>query len=236
MQKFTASVAAAGGLVAALAAFSPSAHAATTAPLTADQVFSTWQEPTAAQETARQSLDPAVLQALNRLTTTTGAPSAADQATLANYHDLADAFSQGSDSTETDAGVTTDSSWSGMAHPLAGSGCGWREGTVSRRTGWPDYSLEYKWHSHLDTCWNGRAVSYINSQYTYVTNQMYGWKFDGPNTSSVGSPGHWSLVDFQQGHMEYCFLKYGCLQDLYPAVQITQYGDGETDYSRWKTG
>lgn len=214
---------------------SPNAAHAAPPVMTASQAFAGWSVPTHAQAAARASIPSEVLQALVRLRTSTATPSQADQRILANHHDLAVAFSPGSVEVSTASGPSRQVSTAVQA-AAAGPGCGWQEGTLTRKTGWPDYSVEYKWRSHLDTCWSGSKVTRINNQYTYVTNQQYGWAYRGVSSSSVGAAGYWSLHDYQQGHMEYCVFKYGCLQDLYPAVSITQYGNGTASYSGWKTG
>jgi hypothetical protein len=204
----------------------------TQASASAAEAFAGWRSPTPAQAAARSAIPDVVLRALARLRTNAGAPSAADQQVLAGYHELASVVSRGS----TEFVTTSQDGGSGLQAAAAGPGCGWQEGTLTRKTGWPDYSVEYKWHSRLDTCWSGSKVTGINNQYTYVTNQQYGWAYRGVSSSSVGAAGNWSLQDYQQGHMEYCVFKYGCLQDLYPAVSITQYGNGTASYSGWKTG
>ncbi|HEV7148716.1 MAG TPA: hypothetical protein VGN48_17130 [Pedococcus sp.] len=118
----------------------------------------------------------------------------------------------------------------------ASAACGWVEATENRNAGWPDYSWEYSWHNHLDTCWNGWIVTHLNSAYVYVNHIQTGWNYRGDVSSSVGSGGGWQLQDFKQSRMEFCAFNYGCFQSLYPSAQIIQYGNGANAISRQSTG
>jgi hypothetical protein len=207
-------------------------------------VFAGWSRPTPSQMGARARISTDALAALSRLKHAQAAPSLTDQAVLAPYRDIAGAISRATVRLTVTTGQTSQpgpmpsrkGASAQVALTAASTICGWVEATENRYAGWPDYSWEYSWHNHLDTCWNGSTVTHLNSAYAYVNHIQTGWNYRGEVSSSVGSAGAWQLQDFKQSRMEFCVLKYGCIQSLYPSAQIIQYGNGTNAISRRSTG
>lgn len=208
------------------------------------EVFAGWSQPTQAQSGARTRIPTEALAALSRLKHAQAPPSLTDQAVLAPYRDIASAISGTTVRLTVTTGQTSQpgpmpsrkGASAQVALTAASTICGWVEATENRYAGWPDYSWEYSWHNHLDTCWNGSTVTHLNSAYAYVNHIQSGWNYRGEVSSSVGSAGGWQLQDFKQSHMEFCVLKYGCIEGMYPSAQIIQYGNGTNAISRRTTG
>ena len=247
MSKTSYRMSAAMAAVVVTAAFVGASGSQATSPSQRDllvrEVFAGWSRPTQAQSGARTRIPTEALAALSRLKLSHSTPSLADQTVLEPYRDIAGAISGttvkliSTGRTSQPGAVSSRKGASAQVGLAAASTiCGWVEATENRYAGWPDYSWEYSWHNHLDTCWNGSTVTHLNSAYAYVNHIQSGWNYRGEVSSSVGSAGGWQLQDFKQSRMEFCVLKYGCIQSLYPSAQIIQYGNGTNVISRRSTG
>jgi len=94
----------------------------------------------------------------------------------------------------------------------------------------------FQWHHKLDVCYNGSVVTTLNIDIHYVEHRDWSWQDRGVVDNSSQAAGAWQLQSYMSGHMEQCVLKYGCINDAYPSVGITAYGDGTASFWNMSEG
>ena len=197
------------------------------------RIFEDFNEPTRQQAAARSAIPQNVKQALVRIRA--GNISTSDRRLLASkpeYTQLADALSQrimtGHSSTQAKAsGAQT------VGSLAAATYCRGFSGWVDAKS-WISGAWLYQWAQRLDVCYNGSAVTSLNSRYHTVGHRDWAWKDRGLVSDSSGSVGGWQYQSFMRGHMEMCVIKFGCTTDHYPWVRIVAYGNGTASISSGK--
>lgn len=194
------------------------------------QIFADFTPPTSEQAAARSAIPQNVKQALVRVKA--GKVSASDRALLASkleYTQLADSLSQ-----EISTGRSTiqaQSSGAGSVAALAtATYCRGFSGWVDAKS-WISGAWLYQWAQRLDVCYNGSAVTSLNSRYHTVSHRDWAWKDQGLVSDSAGAVGGWQYQSYMRGHMEMCVVRFGCTTDHYPWVRIIAYGNGTASIS-----
>ena len=201
---------------------------------------------TPAQIAARKSVPIEVKAAVLRIAA--GSTSTSDLETAVLYQDLASAASAaapgGSDTSALFVGpvrlgaatarsaTTNGLAVTGSSTPSLASAavyCRWFEGWWTHTSTFGH--VAYRWGQHLDVCYNGSAVTSINSRYHFVRDRDSLFYDRGLVANSVGSVGSWQLQSYMRGSMENCILRYGCLGTYYPSTSITAYGNGTAGIS-----
>jgi hypothetical protein len=231
----------AGSLVAvasATALVAPSAHAAggrhgSEGVLLEAQIFANFRSPTAVERAARSGIPLNVKEALVRVKA--GKISTSDRALLATkpeYTQLADTLSQ----------QITVGQWNSEVRAIgapptgaitAATYCRGFAGWVDSKS-WISGASLFQWAQRLDVCYNGSAVTSLNSRYHTVSHRDWAWKDQGLVSDSAGTTGGWQYQSYMRGHMEMCVIKFGCTTDQYPWVRIIAYGNGTASITSGK--
>jgi hypothetical protein len=197
------------------------------------QLFAGFKEPTAKQSAARAALPQNVKQALTNLKA--GKMSVEDCALLASnpeYTKLADALVQRVTTGKSSVEAKTNAALS-VRGSAAAPYCRGFSGWVDAKS-WISGAWLYQWAQRLDVCYDGSAVTSLNSRYYTVGHRDWAWKDQGLLSDSPGSLGGWQYQSYMRGHMEMCIIKFGCTTDQYPWVRIIAYGNGTASITSGK--
>lgn len=91
----------------------------------------------------------------------------------------------------------------------------------------------WKYFQKIEWCYNG---SYITAKTRLRWGEVYfpGWEFKGHiGNYESGGVGYWSYRAWTQGKFSLCPLSLGCIQHVYPWIDMTVYANG--NYT-WTTG
>lgn len=113
--------------------------------------------------------------------------------------------------------------------PPGGGSCKWAQ--VER---WAKNVLGQKLWSYfqkIEWCYNG---TYITAKTRLRWAEVYfpGWEFKGHiGNYESGGVGYWSYRAWTQGKFSFCPLNLGCIQHVYPWIDMTVYANGNWTYS-----
>jgi hypothetical protein len=196
------------------------------------RIFASFDQPTSEQAAARSAIPQNVKQALVRVKA--GKVSVGDRALLASkpeYTQLADTLSQRITIGQRSTAATANGDRSAAVE--AATYCRGFAGWVDAKS-WISGAWLYQWAQRLDVCYNGSAVTSLNSRYHSVSHRDWAWKDQGLVSDSAGAVGGWQYQSYMRGHMEMCVVKFGCTTDHYPWVRIIAYGNGTAAISSGK--
>lgn len=85
----------------------------------------------------------------------------------------------------------------------------------------------FKWRHYVQYCRNGSAVTSWQTRTDYLLEAQSGvYLRDEGSTFWQTGIGTSKATSFRQRHIEYCIIRYGCYQNLYPWSKIWVYGGG----------